>query len=63
MKNIGILIAVFGLVSSAIYAMGGFSGITSRMRKVKVKSRRSENRHPKNKIRRSYTYGAKEREY
>lgn len=62
MKSIGLLIAVLGLVSGAVYAMGGFSGLTKRFQPVRLKAKRTENKHPKNKVRRSYTYGDAERE-
>lgn len=68
------VIAILGLVSGAIYAKGGFSGLTNTFKPVKVKSlNKTKNEtgtkhttgqeHSKSSISQSYAYPNADREY
>jgi hypothetical protein len=64
MKNIGLIIALLGLISSALYATGVFSGFKKVSEPVKVHSKKIRtNKRKRNTVGRSHAYGGTEVEY
>ncbi|HEX8515813.1 MAG TPA: hypothetical protein VF868_06400 [Bacteroidia bacterium] len=67
MKKIGLLVAFLGLVSSAIYAKGGFTGLKNKLVKpVKTqegKSKSTGTHANRSSVSQSYSYGTSDIEY
>jgi hypothetical protein len=64
-----LLVAVLGLVSSAIYARGGFSGLKNMVSKVvegktdKASTNKLNEHKTRSSVGQSYSYATSEREY